>query len=131
MKLAFAWERVAATPSEIAQRLNAKMPTLVQALRELARGTAGVAELATGSATPSVAGHRVWRVRNASAQTITMLREGDAGQQVLLVFEDGNTTLQHGPDLVLKGAVNFTGAAGQVLALVTVDGATWREYPNR
>lgn len=131
MKLAFAWERVSDAPKDIATRLNAKMPLLVQALREIARGAAGVAVLAGGSATPSVAGHRVWRVRNTSAQTVTMLREGDAGQQVLLVFEDGNTTLQHGPDLVLVGAVNYTGAAGRVLALVTVDGTTWREYPNR
>lgn len=62
----------------------------------------------------------------ASATTITAFAGGRSGQTVVLVFGNGNTTLQHSSDLRLRGAVDFTPPTSAVVTVRYV-GGIWRE----
>jgi hypothetical protein len=71
-----------------------------------------------GQTTPSVAGTNLLSITNAGATTITNLTGGVANQQIVLVFNDDNTTLQANANLRLVGAVNFVGSQYDTLTLL-------------
>src|SRR5262249_55616940 len=57
---------------------------------------------------------------NATGPTILI------GTQISLIF-DGALTFTNGANLVLKGGVNATTAAGNIITLVLDNGSVWRE----
>ncbi len=80
----------------------------------------------TSGTTPSLAGLTDATITMASATTITAFAGGRSGQTVVLVFGNGNTTLQHSSDLRLRGAVDFTPPTSAVVTVRYV-GGIWRE----
>lgn len=119
-------------PWEVARRyLALDLGRLGAWSRQLVLAFQGVGTLAAGDTKPSVSGRRLWKTANTGATTITELRDGTSGQEIVLWFTDANTTLQHGANLKLVGGVNYTGAAGKTLLLATADGTEWREVPLR
>lgn len=89
-------------------------------------GYTGVAVLADGTATPSVRYGTQWRVSSAVPRTITAFTNGRPGQFLYLLFDDANTTIQHGSTIQLAGAASYTAQANDILVL-TLDGTVWRE----
>jgi hypothetical protein len=74
--------------------------------------------------TPTViATHRLV-IANAIAVTITALDDGFDGQEVTLVFSDGNTTIQDNSSIHLAGGASFTGTTNDTLVL-TNSGGVW------
>lgn len=79
--------------------------------------------LAVNSAQPSVAKRSRWLVDNSAATTITDLLGGKDGQEVILKFQNANTTIEHatgaaGTRIRLAGGVNFAGNFHDTLRLV-------------
>ena len=70
-----------------------------------------------GDTTPSVGNAHFERfdATNTGATTITAFDDGIEGQHLIILFNNGNTTLQHNAGLILRGAVNVTPAAGKVM----------------
>lgn len=68
--------------------------------------------------TPSVYGVTQMDLTNGGATSITDFDDGENGQEVTLWFNDGNTTLVNGANLLLNGASNKTGTANDVLRIV-------------
>lgn len=77
------------------------------------------------SATPSVANARNVLLDNSSATTITNLTNGKQGQQVTLLFQNGNTTISLA-NFFLAGGVNFVGTQFDTLTVV-LNGTNWFE----
>lgn len=59
-------------------------------------------------------------ISNGGATTMTnlVLPTGQTSGHAILMFANGNTTLQHGANFILKGAVNVTPTSGQLVELV-------------
>lgn len=86
------------------------------------------AELFTNSDTsPDVRLSRVFRAANSGATTITKFDGAIDGQQIAILFENSNTTLQHGTFLKLAGGVNFTGTANDTMTLLYYNGAFYEK----
>ncbi|MHC4608633.1 MAG: hypothetical protein ACYTAF_17130 [Planctomycetota bacterium] len=68
-------------------------------------------------ATPSVANADGGVTANTGATTITNL-DGATNKRFVILFNDGNTTIQDNANINLQGAIDFTGAAGDTLTLV-------------
>lgn len=68
---------------------------------------------------------------SSSGRTVTSISNGSAGSWIILLFTDGNVRIDHGANLKLQGAANFTGAAGDVMFLGSYDGTEWRELSAR
>lgn len=94
--------------------------------RNLPMAAQGFADLDT---TPSVgnAFNELFFANNSGATTITALDDGWIGQEVKLLSLNGNTTLQHGSNLILRGATNYTLAANEQITLECWDTNVWRE----
>ena len=77
--------------------------------------------------TPAVSGGNVFVEANTAGTTISDFDSPTDGQQITVVFTTGNTTIQHGAGVIeLNGSVNFTGADGNTLTLISVSGV-WYE----
>lgn len=70
-----------------------------------------------GDTTPSVAGAGVLVLANTSATSITTLDDAANTQEVMLIFENSNTTLVHSANFVLKGGVNVTPATRNIIVM--------------
>lgn len=81
---------------------------------------------ADADATPSVAHNNNFKASNTGATTITAFDNGYNGQEIDIIFTNGNTTVQDGANLQLAGGVNFVGTSNDVLSL-KFDGTTWFE----
>lgn len=72
-----------------------------------------------GDATPSVSGGIIYRTANTTSTAITYLDGGFAGQMVIIVADDENTTVVHNPGyIILEGGVSITFNANQGIILV-------------
>lgn len=76
--------------------------------------------------TPSVFRWQRWKTANLLATTITAFDDGWEGHEIQIVFGDALTTIQHGANLRLSGAVNWTPALYNTLRLIH-DGTRWLE----
>lgn len=76
--------------------------------------------------TPSVAGGNWFKEANTGATVITALDNHYAGQEIIILFTTGNTTIQDGANLQLAGGANFVGSANDILTLIS-DGTTLYE----
>ncbi|QPQ55602.1 right-handed parallel beta-helix repeat-containing protein [Allosphingosinicella flava] len=83
----------------------------------------GYPALLANSATPSLAGRRF--VANYNTTTITGFTGGKEGQTVVLTAEAA-FTIQHGPTLILRDAVNRAMTVGQAMELM-YSNSRWRE----
>lgn len=109
--------------------LNQRMGALSGVIAEILRRQEGVAIWVDGDTTPSVSAAGAFRTANTGATSVTQFDNGRPGQMVVVVFEDGNTTLIDGANLVLDGGADFTGAAGDTRQFVSVDGTIFRQVP--
>ncbi len=88
----------------------------------------GSAVTLTTGTTPSFADVADATITYGSATNITAFTGGFRGQEVVAVFTNGNATLvHHASNLILKGAVNKTYAAGDVSTFRCVASGQWRE----
>ncbi len=102
---------------------------LLDRLGSTLSGAQRIQAFADADATPSVANGDVFTVTNTGATTITAFDDGQEGQQITLIFKDGNTTVQDasiGGVIQLAGGANFAATADDVLVLIT-DGTNWYE----
>lgn len=87
------------------------------------RVTSGPATLAQSS-TPSVSEGGLFTTANTTATTITNFVDGHPGQEITVIFNDAQTTVQAGATIQLTSA--FTSTPNDVLKLI-YDGSKWRE----
>lgn len=71
-----------------------------------------------GDTTPSVASAGQLRINNTAPTSITDFIDATENQEVSLFFTNSNTTLVHSSALVLKGGINVTPAANQIITIV-------------
>lgn len=71
-----------------------------------------------GDATPSVNSVGQLRINNSAPTNITNFTGFSQNQEVSLFFTNGNTTLVNSSALVLKGGVNVTPLANQIITIV-------------
>jgi hypothetical protein len=109
--------------------MNTRMAKLAGALYEMTRKIEGVVTWNSGDTTPSVSAGRTFKTGNSGATSVTQFDDGRPGQSIIVVFKDANTTLVHGANLQLSGAVNFVGAVGNTRQFVTDDGVIFRQVP--
>ena len=76
--------------------------------------------------TPPVDLGDMFSITNAGPISITAFDDASVGQQITLIFKDGNTTIVDGANLHLAGAANFVGSADDILVLAW-DGTHWYE----
>ena len=88
---------------------------------------AGIQQLTVNSATPSIKNNEgnVFTAINSVATTITNFPDGYAGQRILIIALNANTTIQHNANISLAGGVNFVMSANQNITLQRAD--IWRE----
>ena len=70
----------------------------------------GVTTFEDADATPTVASARMCRTANTGATTISNFDNGSDGQEIVIQFNDGNTTIAHNANIKLQGGQNFTAA---------------------
>jgi hypothetical protein len=75
-------------------------------------------------ATPSVSAGNVFKTANSGATTVTTFDDGVAGQEILVIFGDANTTVDESGNIRLSAA--FTSTADDTMRLVS-DGTNWFE----
>src|SRR3990167_1863451 len=76
-------------------------------------------------ATPSVKNGKTFKTANAGATTITMFDDGVIGQEITVIFNDANTTIDFtGTNLKGNAGADFVGAVGDVMT-GTFDGTNW------
>lgn len=87
---------------------------------------------ADSDATPSVSYQGAWpatpifRTANTGATTITDLDDGEEGQEVVVLFGDGNTTVDFtGTNLNGNAGADWSPAQGDHMRCFTVDGTNW------
>jgi hypothetical protein len=87
-----------------------------------------VQTLTVNSATPSVGNDLSgqWQTLNTVATTITNFTNAYETQVITVLAGNANTTIQHNANLILKGAVDYVMAAGNIITLRR-DAALWRE----
>lgn len=76
--------------------------------------------------TPPVDLGDFYTITNAGPVSITAFDDAAVGQQITLIFKDGNTTITDGANLHLAGGADFVGSADDVLVLLW-DGTHWYE----
>jgi len=77
-----------------------------------------VNSLATGVATPNVLDKNLCTIVNAAPQNVTDLTTNALnGQELIIYFGDGNTTLVQGATMKLQGSVNVTPTTGSIITL--------------
>jgi len=86
-----------------------------------------VATMSNGDTSPTVENQKVLKTANTGATTITTFDDGTAGQEIIIIFGDGNTTVDSGADdIILSGGADWTPAQNDTLTLV-YDGTNWYE----
>lgn len=68
-----------------------------------------------------------WKTANTVPTTITQFSNGLPGQKIIIRAGDVNTTIQHGTNIFLKGAVNKTLANKETIALAQYESNRWDE----
>jgi len=86
-----------------------------------------VRTLPDGSSRPSVADGHLFRTSNSSPTGIRALRDGTAGQRVVLQAADDQTRLVHGDGLTLRGASSRKLDRGELVELVSMEPGRWSE----
>lgn len=82
---------------------------------------------ADGATTPSVANGPVWIAANTAATTITNFTGGARTGQVLIVkFSNGNTTIQHNGNVMLRAGANLVGATDTSASFMSVNGVWYQ-----
>lgn len=71
---------------------------------------AGVTTFEDADTTPTVASARMCRTANTGATSITTFDGGEDGQEIVIQFNDSNTTIVNGATIKLQGGQNFTAA---------------------
>jgi hypothetical protein len=81
------------------------------------------------NATPSVGNgtSNFFVTANALATTITNFTNGYLGQEIRILANDANTTIQHNAGLILRGGANYVMSNGDILSLHR-QGSLWREF---
>jgi len=97
------------------------LQTVKDVLDSLTSSTIGVLEFAS---TPNVSDHEIWITDSTSSVTITNLITSKTVQKVTIIFLDANTEIEHGTNIKLAGATNFTGQVNDTLSLVYY-GSVW------
>lgn len=127
------WTWVTTNPltlEHLASILNKRLKALEGKIASLDRLQVGVGTFTASDTTPSVEGKRYWITANTSGTSVTTFDDGEPGQHITILFNDGNTTLVHGSTLQLASDTNFTGTSGDTRALATSDGSVWRQVPQ-
>lgn len=76
-------------------------------------------------ATPSVARGRKFKTANSGATTVTMFDDGEDGQEIFVIINDANTTIDFtGTNLKGNAGVDWTPGSGDTLIAV-YDGTNW------
>ena len=78
-----------------------------------------------GDTTPSVASYQAFHTANTAATTITNFDDATA-RELIIDFQDANTTIQHNSNIKLAGGIDFTGAQYDTMKLV-YNGTEWQE----
>jgi hypothetical protein len=89
-------------------------------------GGAPILVIVPADTTPNVSLGDYWTVTQGGAISITAFPGAQVGQQITIVFTDGNTTIVDGANLHLAGGANFVGSADDILVLLW-DGTHWYE----
>mgnify|MGYP003667487630 CR=1 FL=1 len=81
------------------------------------------------NATPSVGNgtSNFFVTANTLATTITNFTNGYLGQEIRILANDANTTIQHNAGLILRGGANYVMSNGDILSLHR-QGSLWREF---
>ena len=78
-----------------------------------------------GRTTPSVVGINVMYINNTSATSISNFTGGVSGQQLTLIFQNGNTTIVHNTSVIrLLGGASVTMKTNDTLTLI-FSGGIW------
>lgn len=80
-----------------------------------------------GDPTPDVTGYKQFKVTNTVSTTIINFDNGVVGQRILLLFDDGNTTIQDNDNIKLQGAQDFDPILYDSLELVKWSSTLWVE----
>lgn len=84
-----------------------------------------IATFTNGDATPSVWKTKIYTTANTGATTITMFDNGYTGQKIIVLFGDGNTTMDFtGTNLKGNAGVDWSPASGDWMECV-FDGTDW------
>jgi hypothetical protein len=67
---------------------------------------------------PSVAGGIRFRTANSAPTTIRNFLDAQRGQEITILIDDENTTIQHSRNICLQGGVDFVGSRGDMITLV-------------
>lgn len=88
-------------------------------------GATGVGLIADGDATPNVQGNHLFKTQNTGATTITDFDNGHYGQEITVIIDDGNTTIDFtGTNLKGNGGADWSPSAGDHMTCV-YDGTSW------
>ena len=102
------------TDSTTTNKWSVTSPTLHTYVNNEYGANQGVFTIISG-ATPSVAAGNYFTVTNASATNMTALSNWLEGAVYMLSFSNGNTTLKQSGSFRLKGGVDATPTAGQIM----------------
>ena len=126
------WQRLDEdTPKgELIAQLNLRLKKLENVFNILGQLVSGLQSLgATGA--PSVNGALAWITAPAAPLTITEFKGGIPGRLLVLIADNGNTTVQHdAAKISLIGGVNYTMNDGDVLVFVCITESYWLEMPK-
>jgi hypothetical protein len=81
----------------------------------------------SGDTTPSVDGHGVFVTANAGATSVTTFDDAFAGQRIMLVAGDADTTIVHGSGITTNTGENKALVNGRIYNFYSFDGTTWIE----
>lgn len=83
----------------------------------MASRTEKIAPLGDGDTTPSVMNHDFYYVYNTNATSITNFDDPMDGQEIEILFTNGNTTILNNANIQLGGSANWNPALGSMLRL--------------
>lgn len=88
---------------------------------------AGSVQFTSNSTTPDVSGGGVFKTSNSSPTMITNFLNGYDGQEITVVTNDTNTTIQDNANIKLAGSVNFVATSGNDTIKFVRTFGTWFE----
>ena len=77
--------------------------------------------------TPRVRDGNVFKTNNGRGTTIVNFTYGVESQQITIMTNDSNTTVEHNLDIKLNGSANFAMGSGDTLTLIKYDDGDWHE----
>jgi hypothetical protein len=84
-----------------------------------------------GDTTPDVSGYKTYMVSNTSSTTIANFDGGSVGHRILLLFDNGNTTIESNSNIMLQSEENFDPIQYDSLELVRWSATLWVEIGRR